>query len=66
MFVSDKERLFNREETALYLSVKVQTLANWATTGRFNLSFIKVGRAVRYRKSDLDKWLESRTIGAIK
>lgn len=65
MFVSAKDRLLDRKEAAQYLSVAVRTLAVWACTGRYDLPMIKVGRGVRYRKSDLDAWLESRTVGLI-
>ena len=53
--------LLTRQEAAEYLGVKPQTLAVWAVTGRYDLPVVKVGRLVRYRRSDLDKWLESRT-----
>lgn len=54
--------LFDRTRAAEYIGVRPQTLAVWAITGRYGLPMIKVGRAVRYRRSDLDKWLESRTV----
>lgn len=49
-----------RVEAAAYLGVFPKTLSNWATTGRYQLKFHKVGGKVVYLKSDLDKWLESR------
>ena len=57
------DKLLTRAEAAEYLGLCPQTLAVWAITGRYNLSMIKVGRSVRYRKSDLDAWLERRTVG---
>jgi excisionase family DNA binding protein len=54
--------LFNEDQTAEYLSVAAQTLSVWRSSGRYDLPFIKVGRVVRYRKADLDAWLESRTV----
>ena len=51
----------SRDDAANYLGVKPTTLEIWATTGRYNLPYIKVGRLVQYRKSHLDAWLESRT-----
>jgi excisionase family DNA binding protein len=48
-------------EAAAYLGVREQTLAVWRSTGRYDLRFIKSGRLVRYRRADLDAWLESRT-----
>lgn len=53
--------LFNRPRAAEYIGVACQTLAVWASTGRYDLPFIKVGRSVRYRKSDLDAWLAKNT-----
>lgn len=53
--------LLTRQQAADYLGVKPQTLAVWASTGRYKLTFVKVGRFARYRLADLDTWLESRT-----
>jgi excisionase family DNA binding protein len=47
-------------EASEYLGVTIRTLSVWRCTGRYNLPFVKVGRLVRYRKSDLDIWLENR------
>jgi excisionase family DNA binding protein len=60
----ERGELLNREEAAKYLDVKPQTLACWACTRRYGLRYIKVGRNVRYRRSDLDRFLEARTVGA--
>jgi excisionase family DNA binding protein len=54
--------LRSREEAAEYLSIKPQTLAAWATSGRYGLPFVRVGRKVRYRLADLDAFLERRTV----
>jgi excisionase family DNA binding protein len=56
--------LKTREQAAEYLSVREQTLAVWASTGRYSLPYVKVGRAVRYRLSDLDAFLARRTVNA--
>ncbi len=55
--------LMTRQQAAEYLGVKVQTLAVWKCTGRYSLPFVKVGSKTRYRKSDLDKFIERRTDG---
>lgn len=52
------EPLLDRKRAARYLGVSPGTLAVWDCTKRYNLSPLKVGRAVRYRRSDLDKFLE--------
>jgi len=56
------KRLLTRREAAELLGVTHQTLAVWHVTGRYNLPVVKVGRSARYRLSDLERWLASRTI----
>lgn len=53
--------LLDRPQAAEYLGVTPGTLEVWASTGRYSLPFVKVGRSVKYRKSDLDAWLAKRT-----
>jgi excisionase family DNA binding protein len=53
-------KLLDDKQAAEYLSVSPGTLSVWRSTGRYALKFIKVGRAVRYRMTDLDEWLEAR------
>ncbi len=55
------EPLITRREAAAIIGVAEQTLALWQSTGRYSLPCIKVGRLVRYRRADLERWLESRT-----
>jgi hypothetical protein len=55
------DTLLDRKTAAKYLGLRnPNTLAVWDCTRRYDLSPIKVGGAVRYRKSSLDKFLESR------
>ena len=55
--------LFTPYEASEYLGVSQDTLSVWRCVGRYNIPFIKVGRLVKYRKSSLDAFLESRTQG---
>lgn len=48
-------------EAGAYIGVTENTLSVWRCTKRYAIPYIKVGRLVKYRKSDLDAWLESRT-----
>mgnify|MGYP003491382956 CR=1 FL=1 len=64
--VLDAPELFTREQAADYLGVKTQTLSLWACTGRYDLPFIKVGRSVRYKRADLDAFLDSRRVTHLK
>jgi excisionase family DNA binding protein len=54
--------MMTREQAAEYLGVKPQTLSVWATTGRYDLPFVRVGRSVRYRLADLEQFIASRTV----
>ena len=54
----------DEKRTAEVLGVKVSTLTNWRTTGRYSLPYIKVGRLVRYRVADLAAWIAKRRTGA--
>jgi excisionase family DNA binding protein len=48
-------------QAADYLGTKPQTLGIWRCTGRYSIPYVKVGRNVRYRRADLDRFLRSRT-----
>lgn len=45
--------LLTRLEAASYLRIQPQTLANWAVSRTQRLPYVKVGRRVMYRLSDL-------------
>ena len=53
--------LLTPAQTAKALTVTEGTLSVWRSTGRYNLPFVKVGRWVRYRWSDVLAFIESRT-----
>ena len=56
--------LLNRKQAAAYIGLtNPNTLAVWDCTRRFNLHPIKIGRAVRYRRSSLEKFLEQQQRG---
>lgn len=59
--VSDTQELMSRAQAAEFLGLREQTLACWATTGRYALPYVRVGRRARYRRTDLEKWLAERT-----
>jgi excisionase family DNA binding protein len=58
--VANGAQLLDDKQAAAFLSVSAGTLSVWRSTGRYALKFIKVGRAVRYRQSDLEEWLAAR------
>lgn len=60
-----EKKLLTRQEAAEYLGVRPETLAVWHCTRRYKLPVVKVGRSVRYRVADLERWLAARTVGAV-
>lgn len=60
---NQSDPLFTPKEASEYLGVSQDTLSVWRCVGRYNIPFIKVGRLVKYRKSALDAFLDSRTHG---
>lgn len=60
---STLSELFNPEQTAELIKVKKETLAVWRSTSRYGLKFVRVGRRIFYRQSDIEEWLNTRTEG---
>jgi excisionase family DNA binding protein len=56
--------LLDNNQAASYIGVTSRTLEVWRCTKRYPIPYIKVGRLVRYRRADLDAFLESRTVGS--
>ena len=55
-----EDRLLDRKAAAKFLSVSPETLAVWDCTKRYDLKPIRLGsRAVRYRLSTLEKFVEA-------
>ena len=50
-------------QAAAYLGLRPATLEQWRWSGR-GPRFIKLGRACRYRLSDLEQFIESRTFSS--
>lgn len=59
----DTIKLLSPDEVADILGVSKQTLAVWRCERRYELLYVKVGTCVRYRRSDVDKFIEQRTQG---
>ena len=54
--------LLTPEETARLLGVTPGTLSIWRCSRRYPLAFVKVGGRVRYKLSDVEKFVERRTV----
>jgi excisionase family DNA binding protein len=61
--VADKE-ILTPTEAAQIIGVKEQTLAKWRQFGRHNLPYIKSGKVIRYRRKDIETWLNAHCVGA--
>ncbi len=57
----NNDNLLTTLEAARYVRLGKPTLERFRTTGA-GPRFAKLGGAVRYRRTDLDAWLESRLI----
>lgn len=55
----DRE-LFSSKEAARYLGMSVAFLERDRWAGA-RIAFVKIGRSVRYRRSDLERYIETRT-----
>jgi excisionase family DNA binding protein len=58
---SDPEALLNDIEAARLLSLSSRTLQAWRLKGG-GPPFVRLGRAVRYQRAALAKWMESNTV----
>ena len=55
--VAKASELLTRREAAAYLGVSEQTLAVWKCHKRYDLSYVRIGRLIKYRKQDLDAFI---------
>ncbi len=56
------EPLLTPLETSALLGVTAGTLEVWRCTKRYPLNFVKVGGKVRYRRQDVEKFVEARVV----
>jgi predicted DNA-binding transcriptional regulator AlpA len=58
------DQLLTPSQTSEILGVSTQTLAIWRCNKRYNLNYVKVGRYVRYRYSDILSFIDAQTVAA--
>jgi excisionase family DNA binding protein len=56
--------LLTPDDVARLIGCGTQTLAAWRCTRRVPLPFVKIGRLVRYRRVDVETFLDARTVSA--
>jgi excisionase family DNA binding protein len=54
---ADDRGLLTQQQLADELQVSMRTLERWRQEGT-GPAFVRVGRSLRYRRSDIDAWLE--------
>lgn len=54
--------LVDERRAAEILGVRPNTLSVWRCTRRYDLPYVKVGRTVRYRLTDLQAFIEQSTV----
>lgn len=64
MTAQKRRVLLTENETAERLGLSPHTLTVWRSTRRYDLPFIKLGRSVRYAEDAIERFIESRTVGA--
>lgn len=54
--------MLTRKEVAEILRIRPQTLSAWASTGKVNIPYTKIGSRVAYRYSDIVQFIESNLV----
>jgi len=57
--IKKQKELMGTKEASEFLGIKKQTLYEWVVQRK--IPFIKVGRLIKFRRSDLEAWLKKRT-----
>ncbi len=61
-----EDELFNYRDAARFLGCSPGTLQVWISTGRHGIPYLKIGKLVRFRRSTLTAWMNSRERGGTK
>lgn len=62
MHRNDNNRLMNIDEVADYLAVKKSWI--YENYKRAGLPAFKIGQALRFKRADVDQWLEAQQVAA--
>jgi helix-turn-helix protein len=54
--------LLDEKQAADFLKVASNTLSVWRSTKRYPLPYVRVGRCIRYKRSDLEKFVAENTV----
>lgn len=56
---SNTKILMTQKEASEYLGTTVGTLNTWRHYGKDKIPFVRWGNRIRYRKKDIDQWIEN-------
>ncbi len=57
------ERLLSTQDVADVLNVPVATIYSWRHEGKPMPPAVKMGRSLRFRRADVDAWVEAQFAG---
>jgi excisionase family DNA binding protein len=60
--VAEQDKLMSVEDLAAYLDRPVATIYDWNSRGE-GPPYLRLGREVRYRPRDVERWLDGRYVG---
>jgi excisionase family DNA binding protein len=60
---TNEKTVFTVTEAAQYLGLAISTLNKWRCYQQEGPAYVKLGKAVRYRKEDLDAYISRVTVG---
>lgn len=60
--LGSKEKMLSRKEAAEFLGLRENTLAIWAIKKRYDLPMYKVGKNIKYKITDLQRFQEGQSI----
>ncbi|EIC19839.1 helix-turn-helix domain-containing protein [Thiorhodovibrio frisius] len=59
---SEENFLLDTKQAAAYLNISPSTLETWRVRKTCIIPYLKLGKSVRYRKQDLDSYIESMVV----
>ncbi|WP_173401544.1 helix-turn-helix transcriptional regulator [Bradyrhizobium cosmicum] len=61
---NNPDPLLTEVQAADFIGLSIRTLQTWRTKA-FGPAFVRAGRSVRYRRSDLMHWIEANTVSNV-
>lgn len=62
---SRQSDLITRSEAAAFLRVSPGSLSNWASSSKYRIPYIKIGKKVYYRIKDLQQYIDRHAINKL-